>query len=92
MTIHAYQETYLSKAQTALGDAFDYAINTCGIPGEDFIKLFIVSSVSKHIENGDPVFLVGKRGVDIALDIMLETTGKQLAIEQHEYFGRPREY
>ncbi len=92
MTIHAYQETYLSKAQTALGDAFDYAINTCGIPGEDFIKLFIVSSVSTHIENGDPVFLVGKSGIDIALDIMLETTGKQLAIEPHEHFGRSREY
>ena len=26
MTIHAYQETYLSKAQASLGDAFDYAI------------------------------------------------------------------
>ena len=51
MTIHAYQETYLSKAQTALGDAFDYAINTCGIPGEDFIKLFTASSVSKRMEN-----------------------------------------
>ena len=40
MTIHAYQETYLSKAQASLGDAFDYAINTCEIPGEDFVRFF----------------------------------------------------
>lgn len=37
---HAYQEIYLNKAQSVLGDAFDYAINTCGIAGKDFIKLF----------------------------------------------------
>lgn len=45
---HAYQEIYLSSAQAALGDAFDYAIHVCGVPGENFIKLFTVSSVSKH--------------------------------------------
>ena len=42
MTIRAYPEIYLNKAQSALGDAFDYAINVCRIPGPDFIKLFII--------------------------------------------------
>ena len=92
MTIHAYQETYLSKAQTTLGDAFDYAINTCGIPGEDFIKLFTTSSVSKRMENGEPAFLAGKSGIDIASDVLLETTGKPLEAKPHEHFGRSREY
>ena len=92
MTIRAYQETYLSKAQAALGDAFDYAINICGIPGESFIKFFAASSVSKRIENGEPLFLAGKSGIDIASDVMLETTGKQLESEPQEHFGRSREY
>ena len=92
MTIHAYQETYLSKAQAALGDAFDYAINTCGIPGEDFIKFFVTSSVGKRIENGEPAFLVGKSGIEIASDVMLETTGRLLETEPQEHFGRSREY
>ena len=69
MTTRAYQETYLSKAQAALGDAFDYAINTCGIPGEVFIKLFIASSVSKRMENGEASFLAGKSGIEIAVDV-----------------------
>ena len=30
---HAYQEIYLSNAQAALGEAFDYAIHDCRIPG-----------------------------------------------------------
>lgn len=92
MTIRAYPETYLSKAQAVLGDAFDYAINTCGIPGEDFIKLFTVSSVSKRIENGEPSFLAGKSGIDITTDVIWETTGKNLTPKPHNHFGRSREY
>ena len=53
MTIHAYRETYLSNAQAALGDAFDYAVNTCGISGSDFVKLFVASSLSKRMEKGE---------------------------------------
>ena len=49
---HAYQEIYLSKAQATLGDAFDYAINACQIPGPDFVKLFTASSASRRMENG----------------------------------------
>ena len=92
MTIRAYQETYLSKAQVSLGDAFDFAINTCEIPGEDFIKFFTASSVSKRMENGEPAFLAGKSGIEIAVDVVLETTGKQLDKDPQEHMGRSREY
>ena len=92
MAIRAYQEMYLSKAQAALGDAFDYAINTCRIPGDDFIKLFTVSSISKRIENGEPAYLAGKSGIDIASDVMFEATGKHPDTEPQEHFGRSREY
>lgn len=92
MTIRAYQETYLSKAQAALGDAFDYAINTCRISGPDFMKLFTASSVSRRMENGEPMLLAGKSGIEIAADVVFETTGKQLEAEPEEHFGRSREY
>ena len=83
---------YLSKAQASLGDAFDYAINTCKIPGEDFIRFFTASSVSKRMENGEPAFLAGKSGIEIAVDVVLEATGKQLDCEPQEHMGRSREY
>lgn len=90
--IRAYQEIYLSKAQAALGDAFDYAINACHIPGDDFIKLFSASSVSKRMENGEPALLAGKSGIEIAIDVVQETTGKVLETDPEEHFGRSREY
>ena len=90
--IHAYQEIYLSKAQSVLGDAFDYAVNTCDIPGSDFVKLFIASSVSKRMENGEPAYLSGKSGIEIVREIVAETKGQELQIEPQEHFGRSREY
>ena len=90
--IHAYQEIYLSKAQAVLGDAFDYAINVCGIPGADFIKLFIASQVSKRMENGEPAYLVGKSGMETAREVVVETKGLELRIELHEHFERSVEY
>ena len=90
--IHAYQEIYLSKAQSVLGDAFDYAVNTCGIPGNDFVKLFIASSVSKRMENGEPAYLSGKSGIEIVREIVAETKGQELQIEPQDHFGRSREY
>ena len=89
---HAYQEIYLSKAQAALGDAFDYAVNTCGIPGSDFVKMYVASSISKRMENGEPACLAGKSGIEIAREVILETTGKEIQIAQQDTFGRSKEY
>lgn len=89
---HAYQEMYLSKAQAVIGDAFDYAVNTCAIPETDFVKLFIASSVSKRMENGEPAYLAGKSGIEIVREIVAETKGKELQIEPQEQFGRSKEY
>ena len=88
----AYQEIYLSKAQSVLGDAFDYAINTCAILGTDFVKLFIASSVSKRMENGEPAYLAGKSGIEIVREIVAETKGQEFQIEPQDHFGRSKEY
>lgn len=56
------------------------------------MKLFIVSSVSKRMENGEPACLVGKSGIELVVEIIAETKGQKLQIEPKESFGRSREY
>ena len=75
MMIHAYRETYLSNAQSVLGDAFHYAVSTCNISGSDFIKLFVASFVSKHIR-----LLFGKRARrgNLAILLTLVISSKQV--------------
>ena len=92
MTIHAYQEIYLNRAQKALGDAFDYAVNICDIPGPVFVKLFTASTTSKRMENGEPALLAGKSGIEIAADVLLETTSKNFFYEPKRRPGRTKEY
>lgn len=92
MMTHAYQEIYLNRAQSALGDAFDYAINTCGFSGNDFINMFTVSSISKRMENGESACLTGKSGIELVWEIVAETTGRELLTKPQECFERSREY
>lgn len=89
---YAYQEIYLSKAQSVLGDAFDYAVNACDISGSDFVKLFTASTISKRMENGEPACLVGKSGIEIAAEIVAETMGKAIDAEPREQSRRSKEY
>lgn len=89
---HAYQEVYLSKAQSTLGDAFDYAVNVCNMDGTTFTKLFCASSVSRRMENGEPAYIAGKSGIEIVLEVISETMSKSLDIVPHEHMGRSREY
>ncbi len=92
MTIHAYQEIYLTNAQEALGDLFDYAINVLKLKSKDFINMFLASSTSKRIEKGDVLYIVGKSGIEMLLDIVEETTNKRIEIDPIVQYGRTREY
>ena len=89
---HAYQETYLNKAQSVLGEAFDYAVNTCGISGNDFVKLFLASSVCKRMENGEPAYIAGKSGIEIVIEVVSQTMGKEISNEPEARFRRSKEY
>ncbi|MDO4961106.1 MAG: helix-turn-helix transcriptional regulator [Eubacteriales bacterium] len=92
MMIHAYRELYLNKAQSVLADAFDYAVNVFHITGSEFVSMFIVSSISKRMENGDPSCLAGKSGIEIAMEIIREVTGRELSVKMEYRFGRTVEY
>ena len=89
---HAYRETYLASAMTNLGQAFDYAIRTLGVNGDDFVRMFAVSEVARRLENGEPAYLVGKSGVELAVEILEETTGKEPLIDLTDSYGRRWEH
>ena len=60
-----------------MGNAFDYAISDCGIPGNDFVRMLSASSVSKKLENGEPAYLSGRSGIDIVWEVLTEAKGSQ---------------
>ncbi len=92
MMTPAYQEIYLSNAMSSMADAFDYIVNNCNISGEDFVKMLIGSSICKRIENGEPAYLSGKSGIEIARECVYITTGKVLDIEPQDRYERSPAY
>lgn len=92
MMIHAYDEFFISRAQSLLGDAFDYAINVCKFQPNEFVDMFLVSSYSKRIEMGDSSVIQGRSGIELIADIYLDTTGKELTIEIESRMERTVEY
>ena len=90
--MRAYPETYLNRAMSVIGDAFDYAVNDCGITGCEFAKIFAVSSICKRLERGEASYLVGKSGIEIVVDSMLEVTGRELNIAPLDMYESTAEY
>ena len=68
--IHAYRETLLNKAQKALGEAFDYAENFCGVSADDFALFFAFSQVGYSFSKGESKYVLGKSGPEIVVDVL----------------------
>ena len=92
MMTHAYHEMYTSRVQDILGDAFDYAVNACGLSGNEFSELFSMSTISKRIANGEPAYISGKSGIEIAVEVIFETKGIEIDIEQQINYEKSKEY
>lgn len=92
MKMHAYQEIYLSNTQSKLAEAFDYSVNACQISGEDFSKMFVVSSFSKQMEKGNPAYVGGRSGIEIALEVIFEIQGFRMEPQKYENYVRSKEY
>lgn len=92
MTIRAYQETYLFKAQATLGEAFDYALNDCKISIKDLINIVIKSETIARFQQGDPAIIAGKSGHEIIIDIFIQAKNEYIDITPTIKYTRSAEY
>ncbi|MFR1808019.1 MAG: helix-turn-helix domain-containing protein [Pygmaiobacter massiliensis] len=74
MTIHAYNESYLNDAMQNLGDMLDYALMDCGYAPDKFFSWFIISGIATKIEHGNPKYITGMSGVELAREVVFLTT------------------
>ena len=92
MEIRAYDEDYLSGAQYILGHAADFAIVTLGIAPDTFGNAFAVSDISKQFANGNPKYIAGINGCELARAV-LNSAGVSFAdAEDAMYLDKSPEY
>ena len=68
--IRAYAESYLDDAMENLGEAFDYAVNTCHLEIDDFMALFVTTGFSDAFGKGVPKIIVGLSGTELTMEIL----------------------
>ncbi len=68
--IRAYNEIYLNDAMTNLGEAFDYAVNACGLALDEFMDMFIVSGYADSFSKGSAKVVSGMSGTELVLSVI----------------------
>ena len=92
MEINAYSEDYLENAQKNLGNMLDYAVYSMDLNLEKFYEMFLVSDVSKQFEIGNPAYIAGKNGCELAKEVLMQV-GKTVPQKAEEmYLDKSPEY
>ena len=92
MTSCAYDEMYLPLAQRVMGDMYDFAVNTVGMTLSAFHEMFIMSGMSHQIEIGNPTYVAGKNGCEVALEVIQTCSDIPVETEDIMYVDKSREY
>ncbi|MBO4587463.1 MAG: hypothetical protein J5711_00990 [Bacteroidales bacterium] len=70
----AYKKTYLNGAMHNLAVMLDCGVRKYGYPIEEFYEKFLASDVSRQFAGGNPRYLVGMSGAELA-DSVVEASG-----------------
>ena len=70
----AYKKTYLSSAMRNLAVMMDCGVRKYGYSIEEFYNIFLASDVSRQFACGNPRYLVGMSGAELA-DCVVEVSG-----------------
>lgn len=92
MAIHAYFEEYVAGAQRNLGDAVDFAVMTLGLEPDVFGRSFAVSDTSRQFGNGNPRYVAGMNGCELARKVLTETHTPFADAEDAMYIDKGPEY
>lgn len=68
--MHAYSELYVNDAKERLAHCFDYLINDGGHAPAWVATMFTLSGCAEQIERGNPAYLAGMSGVEMARKIL----------------------
>jgi len=74
----AYKKTYLNGAMRNLAVMFDCGVNKYGYSIDEFYDKFLSSEVSRQFASGNPRYLVGLSGAELA-DMVVYESGQTIS-------------
>lgn len=92
MMTRAYSESYLSDAAENLGDMLAYAVNDCGYDADEFFGWFIMSGLADQFGNGNPKYIAGLSGIELAREVVFQTSGVRPTVEAAQAIDKDAAY
>ena len=92
MAIRAYSEEYVAGAQRNLGDAVDFAVMTLGLEPDVFGRVFAASDTARQFGSGNPRYVAGMNGCELARKVLTETNTPFADAEDARYIDKGPEY
>lgn len=92
MMMSAYNELYLDDAMSNLGDMVEYAVCDMGYAPDQFFEWFISSGIADKFEKGNPKYVAGMSGFELAEAVLTTTNIKYEKIEPTHIEFKGREY
>ena len=92
MEIRAYDEAYVVTAQNILGHAVDFAVMTLNIDPDIFADAFLVSDTSRQFADGNPRYVAGMNGCELARHALSETNTSFIDAEDVMFMEKSPEY
>lgn len=87
----AYKKTYLNGAMRNLAVMMDCGVRKYGFSIEEFYDKFLASEVSRQFASGNPRYLVGLSGAELA-DLVVEASGGTVLKENDGTYSVGPEY
>lgn len=88
---HPYSEVYLDDAMSILGEALEYAVIVCHVPGQEFLDCFVRSGIAEMFEEGHPKYVTGMSGIELAMHVF-RACGMKNDVPQIDSLDYPPEY
>ena len=92
MAIRAYDELYLPGAQNVLGYAVDFAITSLALTPIVFGNALSVSSSAKQFSEGNPRYVAGMNGCELARAVLDDVGADYPEVEDEMYLDKSPEY
>ena len=92
MEIRSYDESYVGSAQNILGHMVDFAVMSLGLDPDTFWNAFAVSPASVQFAGGNPKYVAGMNGCELARQVLDETHMPYSDQEDVMYLDRSPEY
>ena len=92
MMTNAYNESYLDDAMANLGDMVEYAVCDRGFEPDEFFGWFLSSGIASKFEKGNPKYITGMSGFELAEAVLREMNVSYEKREPSYWEFKGREY